>query len=93
MKSLGKNDIVEWFKIYRAMAVLEAILLLVLTFCYGGKIDDQKKIIEDKTEIIEKSKTEVKRLKLVEQDFEENKEYINECFKEMLKKGEEKNEN
>ena len=88
MKSLERNNNIAWLKIFKAVAILEALLLLVITFCYGSKIDNQKKIIEEQKQRIEDNKMEILRLRLVEQDFEENKEYIKECFDELFQERE-----
>jgi hypothetical protein len=65
---------IEWKNLFRTIALLEAILLLVLTFSYGNKIDELKKTIDKQSEKIEKCSFEIKRLKLIEQDFYEELE-------------------
>ena len=79
---------IEWKNLFRTIALLEALLLLVLTFSYGNKIDDLKKTIESKNKKIEQCSYEIKRLKLVEQNFEEEKEYLYECYKDIELKAE-----
>lgn len=74
---------IEWKNLFRTIALLEALLLLVLTFSYGNKIEDLKKTIEKKNKKIEQCSFEIKRLKLVEQNFEEEKEYLYECYKDI----------
>lgn len=74
---------IEWKNLFRAIALLEAVLLLVLTFSYGNKIDNLKKTIKEQNKTIEQCNYEIKRLKLVEQDYETDKEYIYECFKQI----------
>lgn len=79
---------IEWKNLFRTIALLEALLLLVLTFSYGNKIDNQKKIIDKQNKKIEQCSYEIKRLKLVEQNFEEEKEYLYECYKDIELKAE-----
>lgn len=79
---------IEWKNLFRTIALLEALLLLVLTFSYGNKIDNQKKIIDKQSKKIEQCSYEIKRLKLVEQNFEEEKEYLYECYKDIELKAE-----
>ena len=79
---------IEWKNLFRTIALLEALLLLVLTFSYGNKIDDLKKTIDKQSKKIEQCSFEIKRLKLVEQNFEEEKEYLYECYKDIEFKAE-----
>lgn len=79
---------IEWKNLFRTIALLEALLLLVITFAYGNKIDELNKIINKQSEKIKECDYEIKRLKLVEQDYETDKEYIYECFKEIEQKAE-----
>jgi hypothetical protein len=79
---------IEWKNLFRTIALLEALLLLVLTFSYGNKIDDLKKTIKEQNKTIEQCSYEIKRLKLVEQNFEEEKEYLYECYKDIELKAE-----
>ena len=79
---------IEWKNLFRAIALLEALLLLVLTFSYGNKIDDLKKTIKEQNKTIEQCNYEIKRLKLVEQNFEEEKEYLYQCYKDIELKAE-----
>ena len=79
---------IEWKNLFRTIALLEALLLLVLTFSYGNKIDDLKNTIEKQNKKIEQCSYEIKRLKLVEQNFEEEKEYLYECYKDIELKAE-----
>ena len=75
-------------KIFITIALCEALLLIVATFSFGSKIEDQKAIINKQTEKIKECDYEIKRLKLVEQDYETDKEYIYQCFKEIEMKAE-----
>ena len=79
---------IEWKNLFRTIALLEALLLLVLTFSYGNKIDDLKKTIDKQNKTIEQCSYEIKRLKLVEQNFEEEKDYLYECYKDIEIKAE-----
>ena len=74
---------IEWKNLFRTIALLEAILLLVLTFSYGNKIDNLNSTIDKQSAKIKECDYEIKRLKLVEQDYETDKEYIYQCFKEI----------
>jgi hypothetical protein len=78
----------EFNIIYRVLAILEAILLLVLSFAYGSKIDKQAEIINNQEERIKSYKQEIIQLKLVEQDYQADKEYIYECYKQIEQKAE-----
>lgn len=75
-------------KIFKTLAIIEAVLLLVLSFAYGSKIDKQKEIINNKNNKIKECSYEIKKLKLVEQNFEEEKEYLYECYKDIELKAE-----
>lgn len=79
---------IEWKNLFRAIALFEAVLLLVLTFSYGDKIDNLKKTIKNQEKTIEQCNYEIKRLKLVEQNFEEEKEYLYQCYKDIELKAE-----
>ena len=79
---------IEWKNLFRTIALLEALLLLVLTFSYGNKIDNLKNTIDKQNKKIEQCSYEIKRLKLVEQNFEEEKEYLYECYKNIELKAE-----
>lgn len=79
---------IEWKNLFRTIALLEALLLLVLTFSYGNKIDNLKKTIEKQNKKIEQCSYEIKRLKLIEQNFEEEKEYLYGCYKDIELKAE-----
>ena len=79
---------IEWKNLFRTIALLEALLLLVLTFSYGNKIDNLKNTIEKQNKKIEQCSYEIKRLKLVEQNFEEEKDYLYECYKDIELKAE-----
>ena len=68
--------------------IIDTILLLVITFSYGNKIDKLNATIEKQNKKIEECSYEIKRLKLVEQDYETDKEYIYQCFKEIEQKAE-----
>ena len=60
---------IEWKNLFRTIALLEAILLLVITFSYGNKIDNLKNTIDKQSEKIKQCSFEIKRLKLIEQEF------------------------
>jgi hypothetical protein len=79
---------IEWKNLFRAIALFEAVLLLVLTFSYGNKIDNLKKTVKEQNKTIEQCNYEIKRLKLIEQNFEEEKEYLYECYKDIELKAE-----
>lgn len=78
----------EWETIYKVLAIIEAVLLLVLSFAYGSRIDKQKEIIENKNNKIKECSYEIKRLKLIEQNYEEEKEYLYQCYKDIELKAE-----
>lgn len=75
-------------KILMAIALLEVLLLIVLLFCLESKIKEQKVTIDKQSAKIKECDYEIKRLKLVEQDYETDKEYIYQCFKEIELKAE-----
>ena len=70
-------------KIFMTIALLEAFLLIVLLFCFESKIEEQKVTIDKQSAKIKECDYEIKRLKLVEQDYEADKDYIYECFKQI----------
>lgn len=79
---------IEWKNLFRTIALIEALLLLVITFGYGNKIDKQNETIEKQSKKIQECSYEIKRLKLIEQDFEQEKEYIYECYKQIESRAE-----
>ena len=84
MKIINKN----YVKIITVLALIEAIALLLISYGYGKKIDEQFATIKKQEEKIEQCSYEIKRLKLVEQNFEEEKEYLYECYKDIELKAE-----
>ena len=54
-----------------------------ISFGYWNKIEKQQEIIDKQNKTIEQCSYEIKRLKLVEQNFEEEKEYLYECYKDI----------
>lgn len=70
-------------KIFRFIALFEAILTLFIVFILGNKIDKQDMVIDSQKNIIDTISKENIRLRLVEQDFEESKEIIGNCFKDI----------
>lgn len=70
-------------KIFRFIALFEAILTLFIVFILGNKIDKQDMVIDSQKNIIDTISKENIRLRLVEQDFEESKEIIGDCFKDI----------
>ena len=73
----------EFNIIYRVLAIAECVLLLILSFCYGSKIDKLNEEIQKKDQLIELYKKEIIELKIVEQDYNADKEYIYECYKQI----------
>ena len=71
----------DYKKIFGTIALLEAILLLVLFYSMGLKIDEQKNKLQQQNQ-------ELIRLKLVEEDYNADKEYIYECFKQIEQRAE-----
>jgi len=78
----------NYIKIITILALLEAITILGISFSYWKKIDNQQEMINKQNEKIEECSYEIKRLKLVEQNFEEEKEYLYECYKDIELKAE-----
>lgn len=76
---LNKN----YTDIITGLALIEAIVLLTISFGYWNKIDKQQEIINKQNNKIKECSYEIKRLKLVEQNFEEEKEYLYECYKNI----------
>lgn len=74
---------IEWKNLFRTIALLEAILLLVITFSYGNKIDEQKELINKQKSKLEEAKTEILRLRLIEQEFYESKDYMYDCYQQV----------
>lgn len=70
-------------KIFRFIALFEAILTLFIVFILGNKIDKQDMVIDSQKNIIDTISKENIRLRLVEQDFEESKEITGDCFKDI----------
>jgi hypothetical protein len=78
----------NYIKIITILALLEAITILGTSLGYWKKIDNQQEIINKQNKKIEECSYEIKRLKLVEQNFEEEKEYLYECYKDIELKAE-----
>ena len=78
----------NYIKIITILALLEAITILGISLGYWKKIDNQQEIINKQNKKIEECSYEIKRLKLVEQNFEEEKEYLYECYKDIELKAE-----
>ena len=78
----------NYVKIITILALLEAITILGISFSYWKKIDNQQEIINKQNKKIEECSYEIKRLKLVEQNFEEEKEYLYQCYKDIELKAE-----
>lgn len=76
---LNKN----YTNIITGLALIEAIVLLTISFGYWNKIDKQQEIIDKQNKTLEECSYEIKRLKLVEQNFEEEKEYLYKCYKDI----------
>lgn len=81
---LNKN----YTNIITGLALIEAIVLLTISFGYWNKIDKQQEIIDKQNKKIKQCSFEIKRLKLVEQNFEEEKEYLYQCYKDIELKAE-----
>lgn len=60
---------INWKNLFRTIALLEAILLLVSVFCFNSKINSQKETIEKQSKKLDQCSYEIKRLKLIEQEF------------------------
>ena len=69
--------------LFRIIALVEAILTLIIVFSLGNKIDKQDIVIDNQKNIIDTVSKENMRLRLVEQDNEESKDIIGECFKQI----------
>lgn len=66
--------IIDWKNLFRTIVLLLAILLLVMYFSFNKEI----KIL----------KNEINRLEIVEQNYEEEKEYFYQCYKDIELKAE-----
>lgn len=60
---------INFLNVFRVIALLEALLLLVLIYSLGSKVDKQKEMIEQQNKKLEEARQEIIRLKLVEQDL------------------------
>ena len=74
---------IEWKNLFRTIAILEAILMLVIVYSLGTKIDNQKEAIEKQNKKIEQCKKEIVELKMVEESYIADKDYIYECYKQI----------
>ena len=88
MKKIKEIINKNYTNIITALALIEAIVLLTISFGCGNKIDKQQEIIDKQSKKIEQCSFEIKRLKLVEQSFEQEKEYLYECYKDIELKAE-----
>ena len=88
MKVIFKNISNTINKLIKPIIAIEALLMIVVIFQLCIKIENQKAIIDKQSKKIEECSYEIKRLKLVEQDYETDKEYIYQCFKEIEQKAE-----
>lgn len=87
-KNLLKNISKTINKIIKPVLLIEMILTIIIIFQLCIKIKNQKAIIEKQSKKIKECSYEIKRLKLIEQDFEEEKEYLYECYKDIESKTE-----
>lgn len=74
--------------VFMTTTAILAVFLLAMYFGLSLIIDNQKATIEKQSKKLEECSFEIKRLKLVEQDYETDKEYIYECFKQIEMKAE-----
>ena len=74
--------------VFMTTTAILAVFLLAMYFGLSLVIDNQKATIEKQSKKLEECSFEIKRLKLVEQDYETDKEYIYECFKQIEMKAE-----
>jgi len=81
MKVIFKNISNTINKLIKPIIAIEALLMIVVIFQLCIKVEKQESIIEKQSKKIKECDYEIKRLKLVEQDYEADKDYIYECFK------------
>lgn len=75
-------------KIFIGVVFIELLIIFVLIYNIGVKLKDQQETINNQNKKLKECSYEIKRLKLVEQNFEEEKEYLYECYKDIELKAE-----
>lgn len=75
-------------KFIKPIIAIEVLLMIVVIFQLCIKVEKQESIIKKQNKTLEKCSYEIKRLKLVEQNFEEEKEYLYKCYKDIELKAE-----
>ena len=75
-------------KIFLGIIFIELLIIFVLTYKIGIKLKNQQELINKPNKTIKECSYEIKRLKLVEQNFEEEKEYLYQCYKDIELKAE-----
>lgn len=88
MRVIFKNISNTINKLIKPIIAIEVLLMIVVIFQLCIKVEKQEFIIEKQSKKIEECSYEIKRLKLVEQNFEEEKEYLYECYKDIELKAE-----
>ena len=83
MKIILENISNEINKFIKPIIAIEVLLMIVVIFQLCIKVEKQESIIDKQSKKIEECSYEIKRLKLVEQNFEEEKEYLYECYKNI----------
>lgn len=69
---------IEWRNLFRTIALLEALLLLVLSFNYWNKVDKQHEIIKKQEE----------QIKIFEEKNNIDRDYLYQCYKQIELKAE-----
>ena len=70
----------NWENIFKGVAILEALTLLVISFAYWNKIDQLNSTIDNQDKRIEQFKKEIIELKITEENYQADLEHIYDCY-------------
>ena len=70
----------NWENIFKGVALLEALTLLVISFAYWNKIDQLNSTIDNQNKKLEQFRKEIIELKITEENYQADLEHIYECY-------------
>ena len=70
----------NWENIFKGVALLEALTLLVISFAYWNKIDQLNSTIDNQDKKLEQFRKEIIELKITEENYQADLEHIYDCY-------------